>query len=84
MTEYDEIPIRLPSGTKAVVRLPRPFTLKDAMHMLDFLQLYIEEEVKPKAHLVGAVPAGPESIRPAPGEARPFVERRRYPESGME
>jgi hypothetical protein len=37
-----------------------------------------------RAHLVGAVPAGPESIRPAPGEARPFVERRRYPESGME
>lgn len=37
-----------------------------------------------RAQLKGAVPAGPESIRPAPGEARPFVERRRYPESGME
>jgi hypothetical protein len=37
-----------------------------------------------RARVAGAVPAGPESIRPAPGEARPLIERRRYPESGME
>lgn len=29
-------------------------------------------------------PAMPGAIRPAPGEAAPFVERRRVPESGME
>lgn len=37
-----------------------------------------------RAMVKGAVLAGPASIRPAPGEARPFVERRRYPDSGME
>lgn len=37
-----------------------------------------------RALLKGAVPAGPVSIRPAPGEAQPPIERRRYPESGME
>lgn len=37
-----------------------------------------------RAMVHGAVLAGPQSIRPAQGEARPFVERRRYPESGME
>jgi hypothetical protein len=37
-----------------------------------------------RAMLKGAVQAGPESIRPAMGEARPLVERRRYPDSGME
>jgi len=41
--DYDEIPVRLPSGTKAVVILPRPFTPEDAEHMRKFLALYIEE-----------------------------------------
>ena len=31
-----------------------------------------------------SAPALPGTIRPAPGEAAPFVERRRVPESGME
>lgn len=37
-----------------------------------------------RAMVKGAVPAGPESIRPAPGEAKPPVERRRDPSSGLE
>jgi hypothetical protein len=43
MDDFDTIPVRLPSGTKAVVLLPRPFTPEDAEHMLKFLALYIEE-----------------------------------------
>jgi serine/threonine-protein kinase RIO1 len=45
--EYDTIPVRLPSGTKAFIRLPRPFTLKDGIHLMNFLGGYIEE-VAPK------------------------------------
>jgi hypothetical protein len=30
------------------------------------------------------VPANPGTIRPAPGDVPPMVERRRFPESGME
>lgn len=40
---HDVIPVRLPSGTKATVILPRPFTEADAEHMAKFLALYIEE-----------------------------------------
>jgi hypothetical protein len=43
MDEFDTIPVRLPSGTKAVVLLPRPFTIEDAEHMRKFLALYIED-----------------------------------------
>jgi hypothetical protein len=41
--DFDDVPVRLPSGTKAVVRLPRPFTLADGVHLMDFLSNYIEE-----------------------------------------
>jgi hypothetical protein len=40
----DIIPIRLPSGGKAIVRLPRPFTLADGVHLMNFLSEYIEEK----------------------------------------
>lgn len=43
-TSYDEIPVRLPSGTKAVVMLPRPFTIKDARHLVQFLSAYVEDK----------------------------------------
>lgn len=33
---------------------------------------------------VGAVPAKPGAIRPAPGEVLHFGERRRYPDAGTE
>jgi hypothetical protein len=46
-TEYDEIPVRLPSGTKAVMRLPRPFTSADARHLVLFLASYIEDDERP-------------------------------------
>jgi hypothetical protein len=49
MSEFDDIPIRLPSGTKAIVRLPRPFTTEDAQHLSKFLALYIEDDW-PKGH----------------------------------
>ena len=42
--DFDDVPVRMPSGTKAVVRLPRPFTLQDGVHLLDFLSNYIEDE----------------------------------------
>lgn len=42
MSDFDDIPIRLPSGARAIVRLPRPFTPKDAEHMMRFLAEYIE------------------------------------------
>lgn len=41
---YDDIPVRLPSGTKAIVKLPRPFTLEDGVHLMNFLSLHIEEK----------------------------------------
>jgi hypothetical protein len=43
MDDFDTIPVRLPSGTKAIVQLPRPFTLADGVHLMNFLSLYIEE-----------------------------------------
>jgi hypothetical protein len=49
MDDFDTIPVRLPSGTKAVVRLPRPFTLEDGVHLMDFLSLYIEGKNLPAA-----------------------------------
>lgn len=42
-TPFDIIPIRLPSGTKAFVNLPRPFTVEDAAHFMLFLAEYIEQ-----------------------------------------
>lgn len=43
MNDHDEIPVRLPSGTKAIVRLPRPFTYEDGVHLMNFLSEYIED-----------------------------------------
>jgi hypothetical protein len=40
--DFDTIPVRLPSGTKAFVQLPRPFTLEDGVHLMNFLSEYIE------------------------------------------
>lgn len=48
MDDYDDIPIRLPSGTKAIVRLPRPFTSEDVAYVSRFLALYVEDE-EPKS-----------------------------------
>jgi hypothetical protein len=45
--DFDDLPVRLPSGTKAIVRLPRPFTLEDGVHLMDFLSNYIEEATTP-------------------------------------
>lgn len=47
--DCDEIPVRLPSGSKAIVRLPRPFTRKDATHLVQFLAAYIEENASKEA-----------------------------------
>lgn len=44
MDDFDVIPVRLPSGTKAIVKLPRPFTLADGVHLMNFLEAYIEEK----------------------------------------
>lgn len=44
----DLIPIRLPSGTKATVFLPRPFTTEDATHFVCFIAQYIEDITKDK------------------------------------
>lgn len=44
MDDFDTIPVRLPSGTKAIVQLPRPFTLDDGVHLMNFLSLYLEEK----------------------------------------
>lgn len=41
--EFDDVPVRLPSGSRAVVRLPRPFTSQDAAHLISFLSGYIED-----------------------------------------
>lgn len=43
--KFDVIDIRLPSGTKATVKLPDPFTLADGVHLMNFLSAYIEEEI---------------------------------------
>jgi len=44
MDDYDDIPIKLPSGRKALVRLPRPFDLKDARHLVKFIANYVEDK----------------------------------------
>lgn len=44
MDDFDDIAVRLPSGTKAHIRLPRPFTLADGVHLMNFLENYIEEK----------------------------------------
>ncbi len=44
--EQDVIPIRLPSGSKATVILPRPFTTEDATHFVLFIAQYIEDKAK--------------------------------------
>lgn len=46
MDDFDTIPIRLPSGQKAIVQLPRKFTLVDGVHLMNFLSMYIEENVE--------------------------------------
>jgi len=43
--ERDTIPVRLPSGSKAIIDLPRPFTVADATHLVAFLTQYIEDEI---------------------------------------
>ena len=53
MMDRDIIPVRLPSGAKAVVDLPRPFTVADATHLIAFLTQYIEDEVHGTAPEVG-------------------------------
>lgn len=45
MMDRDVIPVRLPSGAKAIVDLPRPFTVADATHLVSFLTQYIEDEI---------------------------------------
>ncbi len=44
--EQDVIPVRLPSGSKATVFLPRPFTSEDATHFVLFIAQYIEDKAK--------------------------------------
>lgn len=43
LRNFDVIPVRLPSGTRAAVHLPRPFTRADAAHLQAVLALYVEE-----------------------------------------
>lgn len=45
MDDFDTIPVRLPSGRKAVVLLPTVFTAQDAAHLTKFLALYTEESI---------------------------------------
>lgn len=42
--DHDEIPVRLPSGTKAIVLLPKVFTIEDGVHMMNFLSAYITDK----------------------------------------
>lgn len=50
--ERDLIPVRLPSGRKALVNLPRPFTASDAAHLANFLAEYVEApEPEPPAQI---------------------------------
>jgi hypothetical protein len=44
MDDFDTIPVRLPSGTKAIVKLPRVFTLEDGVHLMNFLSAYITDK----------------------------------------
>lgn len=43
-SDYEEIPVRLPSGSKAVMRLPRVFTLEDGVHLMNFMSAYITDK----------------------------------------
>ncbi|WP_341674995.1 hypothetical protein [Niveibacterium sp. SC-1] len=45
LTVHDVIPVRLPSGTRAMVDLPVPFTQADFQHLHRILALYIEDAV---------------------------------------
>lgn len=46
MDDFDTIPVRLPSGGKAIVQLPRKFKLADGVHLMNFLSEYVEENVE--------------------------------------
>lgn len=61
MDEFDTIPVRLPSRTKAIVILPRPFTAADAEHLTRFLALYVEEAAEQPESPVGAADNSKES-----------------------
>jgi len=63
-TDMDIIPVRLPYGTKAVVHLPRSFTLADGVHLMNFLTEYVEECVE------GSKRATPPSPSTAPEELK--------------
>lgn len=52
--ERDSIPVRLPSGSKAIISLPRPFTVADATHLIAFLTQHIEDDVHGTAPAVSA------------------------------
>jgi hypothetical protein len=45
MDDFDTIPVRLPSGSKAIVQLPRPFTTADAVHLIRFLAQYHRRKI---------------------------------------
>lgn len=53
--DYDEIPVRLPSGTKAIVKLPRVFTLADGVHLMNFLSMYLTDKTGEPLPIDGAV-----------------------------
>jgi hypothetical protein len=44
VSDFDTIPVRLPSGSKAIVQLPRVFTLEDGVHLMDFLTAYLTDK----------------------------------------
>lgn len=46
----DMVPVRLPSGSKAILDLPRPFTVADATHLCAWIVQYIEGEQAEEAH----------------------------------
>lgn len=54
MSDFDTIPVRLPSGGTAIVQLPKVFTDKDAAHMSRLLAHYTEEAVARDNSPVGA------------------------------
>lgn len=51
--DFDEIPVRLPSGTKAVIKLPRVFTIEDGVHLMNILSLYITDKTGEVVPLAG-------------------------------
>lgn len=40
--DRDTVPVRLPSGTKAILDLPRPLTVADATHLCAWIVQYVE------------------------------------------